>query len=42
MELKQLRYFTRVADLGGFSKAALSLSISQPALSKKLSSIAIF
>jgi LysR family nitrogen assimilation transcriptional regulator len=36
MELKQLRYFTRVADLGGFSKAALSLSISQPALSKKL------
>jgi LysR family nitrogen assimilation transcriptional regulator len=36
MELKQLKYFTRVADLGGFSKAALSLSISQPALSKKL------
>jgi LysR family nitrogen assimilation transcriptional regulator len=36
MELKQLRYFIRVADLGGFSKAALSLSISQPALSKKL------
>ncbi len=36
MELKQLRYFVRVADLGGFSKAAISLSTSQPALSKKL------
>src|SRR4051812_31129670 len=36
MELKQLKYFIRVADLGGFSKAAISLAVSQPALSKKL------
>ena len=36
MNLKQLEYFVRVAELGSFSKAATVLSIAQPALSRQV------
>ncbi len=36
VNLKQLEYFVRVAELGSFSKAALILNIAQPALSKQV------
>ncbi len=34
MDLKQLEYFSRVADLGSFSRASDALDIAQPALSR--------
>jgi len=34
MEIKQLKYFVHVAELGGFSKAAIALGIPQPTLSR--------
>lgn len=36
MELKQLDYFVRVAELGSFTKASSLLSIAQPALSRQV------
>lgn len=36
MNLKQLEYFVRVAELGGFTNAALVLSVAQPALSRQI------
>ncbi len=36
MNLKQLEYFVRVAELGSFSKAAMVLQIAQPALSRQV------
>ena len=36
MELKQLEYFVRVAEMGSFTRASISLSITQPALSRKI------
>ena len=36
MNLKQLEYFVRVAELGSFSKAARVLDIAQPALSRQV------
>jgi len=39
VELKQLRSFIAVADMGGFSKAARMLFISQPTLSYQISSL---
>lgn len=36
MEVDQLRYFLRVAELGSFTKAADDLRISQPALSRSV------
>jgi LysR family nitrogen assimilation transcriptional regulator len=36
MDLKQLEYFVRVAELGSFTRAALQLGVTQPALSKQL------
>lgn len=34
MDIKELRYFVRVAELGSFSKASSFLNIAQPALSR--------
>ena len=34
--LKQIRYFLTVADLGGFTPAAVSLFVAQPALSRQI------
>lgn len=36
MDLKQLEYFVRVAELGSFTKAAGVLDIAQPALSRQI------
>ncbi len=36
MDLRQLRYFSLVARLGSFSRAADALNLSQPALSKQI------
>jgi LysR family transcriptional regulator, nitrogen assimilation regulatory protein len=36
MNLKQLEYFVRVAELGSFSKASLILRVAQPALSRQI------
>ena len=36
MDLKQLQYFVRVAELGGFTRASVELTITQPALSKQI------
>ncbi|AOS79411.1 MULTISPECIES: LysR substrate-binding domain-containing protein [Hydrogenophaga] len=36
MDLKQLEYFVRVAELGSFTRAAIALDIAQPALSRQV------
>lgn len=36
MDLKQLEYFVRVAELGSFTRAAIVLDIAQPALSRQV------
>jgi len=36
MEIKQLKYFLSVTELGSFSKAAVSLSVAQPVLSRQI------
>lgn len=36
MEIKQLRYFRRVAEMGSVSKAAAALSVAQPAISRQI------
>ena len=36
MNLTQLRYFVRVAEMGSFSKAAIELDVAQPALSRQV------
>lgn len=36
MELRQLEYFTRVAELGSFTRASQALDIAQPALSRQI------
>jgi LysR family nitrogen assimilation transcriptional regulator len=36
MDLKQLEYFVRVVDLGGFSRAARVLGVAQPAISRQV------
>src|SRR5213082_2706555 len=36
MDLKQLEYFVRVAELGSFTRAAAELDVAQPALSRQV------
>ncbi len=36
MDLKQLEYFVRVAELGSFTRASIALGIAQPALSRQV------
>ena len=36
MDLKQIEYFVRVAELGSFTRAAIALDIAQPALSRQV------
>ena len=36
MDLKQLEYFVRVAELGSFTRASIELNIAQPALSRQV------
>jgi LysR family nitrogen assimilation transcriptional regulator len=36
VDLKQLEYFVRVAELGSFTRAAVALDIAQPALSRQV------
>lgn len=36
MDLKQLGYFVRVAELGSFTRASIALNIAQPALSRQV------
>jgi LysR family transcriptional regulator, nitrogen assimilation regulatory protein len=36
MELEQIKYFVRVAELGSFTRASSALGIAQPALSRKI------
>lgn len=39
MELRQLRYFVRIVELGSMSRAATDLFIAQPALSQQLANL---
>lgn len=41
MDLKQIEYFVRVAELGSFTRASVVLDIAQPALSNRLQSQAL-
>ena len=36
MDLRQLEYFVRVAELGSFTRAAVALGVAQPALSRQV------
>jgi len=36
VDLKQLEYFVRVAELGSFTRAAIALDVAQPALSRQV------
>src|SRR3990167_8563808 len=41
MNLKQLRYFVRIAECGSLSKAADALGVAQPALSQQLRALEV-
>ncbi len=36
MDLRQLQYFVRVAEMGSFTRAAIALDVAQPALSRQV------
>jgi LysR family nitrogen assimilation transcriptional regulator len=36
MDLKQLEYFVRVAEMGSFTRASIALEVAQPALSRQI------
>ncbi|MCB1718541.1 MAG: LysR family transcriptional regulator, partial [Candidatus Competibacteraceae bacterium] len=36
MDLKQIEYFIRVAELGSFTRASIDLNVAQPALSRQV------
>ena len=36
MDLKQIQYFIRIAELGSFTKASIELNVAQPALSRQI------
>lgn len=36
MDLKQLEYFVRVAEMGSFTRASIALNVAQPALSRQI------
>ena len=40
MDLKQLRYFVSIAELGSFTRASAHLRITQPALSRQMARLA--
>ncbi|MEM8665688.1 MAG: LysR family transcriptional regulator, partial [Pseudomonadota bacterium] len=39
MDIKQLRYFQKVADAGSVSRAAAALSVAQPAVSRQIANL---
>ena len=41
MDLKQLNYFVRIAELGSISKAAAGLGVAQPALSRQVRALEV-
>lgn len=41
MDLKQLEYFVRVAELGSFTRASIVLDIAQPALSRQIRTLEV-
>ncbi|MDB5965970.1 MAG: LysR family transcriptional regulator, partial [Polaromonas sp.] len=41
MDLKQLRFFVHVAELGGFARAAELLGVTQPTLSRQIRALEI-
>lgn len=41
MDLKQLEYFTHVAEMGSFTRAAVFLQVAQPALSRQVRSLEV-
>ena len=41
MDLKQLEYFVRVAEAGGFSRASVLLEVAQPALSRQVRALEV-
>jgi LysR family nitrogen assimilation transcriptional regulator len=41
VDLRQLEYFVRVAELGGFTRASIELNVAQPALSRHIRSLEV-
>lgn len=41
MDLRQIEYFVRVAELGSFTRASIALGVAQPALSRQVRSLEV-